>query len=1737
MIRVGARIALFFATFQLAAFSMCISPRSPWRPFAWAAWLVLCAAGLATAGDANRFRQLDGNEPYMVGLNSARLTTPAWVGEPGVEAVVVLAIDDMRGPEKWEAYLRPILDRLKKIDGRAPVSIMTCQVDPAHPHLQKWLAEGLSLEVHTIDHPCPLLKDGDLAKARSTYDRCVDLMASVPGNNPMAFRMPCCDSLNTLSPRFFSEIFGRRTELGHFLQIDSSVFTMLTPDDPALPRELVELPDGTERFRRYVPFPSFANLIENYPYPYVINGACWEMPCIVPSDWEAQHVQKPANPRTLTDLQAALDAVVVKQGVFNFVFHPYDWIRPEQVVGLIDYAVAKHGGKVKFLNFREVLERMTNHALAGQALRGIDGGDNGVRLLDLDDDGHLDVVIGNREKQLTRLWSPAEQAWRETPFPTQFVGGDSAAATEAGPGRFGVIGFVNELSPETVLLCAGNSSPSVWHWNDDAWRPAEELLSRLPPDVQGALAKTGVAGARLADIDGDGSCELVIAGPELQGAFAWHAEERRWTKLPWEIPTGAMFAAATGQDGGLRLVDVDDDGTLDLLFSHERAFGLHLFTDRQTGWSIEALAGTRPAADALPLISRNGTDNGAWFLRRTMWLQNEDTARLPDLVERRSFHDLLAGTQTRPRSPAQAQATMHARPGFVVELAAAEPLVADPVAFDWGPDGRLWVVEMADYPLGVGPQGQPGGRLRVLADSDGDGRYDRAEVLANDLHFPGSVKTWRDGALVISSPDILFLADRDGDGRAEVREVLYTGLAESNPQHRASGFTYGLDNWLYCGNGAGNLRSVKTGQDETLMGRDFRIRPDQGLLDPQAGHTQFVRAMDDWGTWFGNNNIEPLFQFVLADHYQRRNPHFAPPHDATPVPEQSGSAQVYPLSRTLDRYNDLHTANRFTSACGTTIYRDDLFGPGYEGNSFAPEPVHNLVHREVLRREGLLYRSRRAEDEARREFLATGDNWSRPTFARTGPDGALWVADMYRAIIEHPEWIPPDRLVGVDVRAGSDRGRIYRLYPQGKRPRPLSRLDRMTTAALAAALDHPNGWQRDKAQEMLVQHRDAAAAGPLRSVLQKSPRPQARLHALCSLEGLGQVQAADVLAALDDPHPGVRRHAVRIAEPLLAGAGPVAAKLVALVDDPDPWVRLQLAYSLGELNDPEAGRALARLLRRDAQQEFIVAAAFSSALPQLAVIAAEYVAAGPVDGPAAPVMGQLLDLALAAENEPALFEILQAVAAAPDGRFVPWQVAALARLLDRFAQRQVGWDTFQSQLTAKNPGMAAGLVRLRHAARALALSGDAKLDDRLPALGVLGREPAEQAADVDVLVALLAPQNPRELHEAAIARLGALNVPEVASRMLGQWRTAGPELRGRLLDLLLARESGAQALLDGVTAGLPQPAEIGAAHRQRLIEHRRREIRQRAADIFAAGAATGRDEVVRHHTAVLQLSGDAVRGEQLFQRRCAVCHRFREQGQAVGPDLSAVTDKSPQALLVAMLDPNRAVEARFVSYTAQTNDGRTFNGLLSAETTTSVTLLEQEGKQHVLLRTDLEALETAGRSLMPEGLERDLSDQDLADVMAYVLSYTPIPKTFAGNRPAPVHPDPLRAEFSCLPSNAAIFGASLVFEEANANLGYWVGEDDVARWDLEVTRAGMYEVILEWACPDELAGNSWLLEVGAERLGGNVAGTGDWQNYRRQSIGRVRLTPGRVTVGLRSNGPIRQALWDVKSLTLRPRGE
>jgi putative membrane-bound dehydrogenase-like protein len=1635
---------------------------------------------LSAAADDNRLTYLHGFNPYYVGRDYPKLITPQWVGEDGVEAVVILGIDDMRDPKKYEAFLRPILNRLKKIDGRAPLSIMTCNVKPDDPQLQAWLKEGLSLETHTVDHPCPLLKDGDFAKAKSTYDRCVDLMNQVPNGKPVAFRTPCCDSLNTVSPRIYSEIFAKTTAKGNFLTIDTSVFNLFTANDPELPRELVLESGGQERFRKYLPQDrTFVNYIEDYPYPYVIGGTCWEFPCVVPSDWSAQHYHKQnASPITLRDWKAALDATVIKKGVFCLVFHPYGWSSPEQIVDLIDHAVTKHGKKVKFLNFRDAQERLDKNLLGGRQLRDPKtGAANDVAVSTLHDGfgsgdrGHVMVILGKKPVQVWRMW---KDGWN--------------VYTTNNPGT-------NPAVDPVLRLHLGGETVFV-RWTGD--KTVFEL---------------------------------------------YDSAKSEWKKTDLALPPGAVLGDGT-KDTGVRFIDLDEDGYDDIVFSNDKEYGIYLFTDLEHRWSKKVMAGKAGEPGALPPIAKNGTNNGFFVHSRSLWWQNENTNLLPDHLDRRSFNDLLMNVEPTGKSPEASLRCIKARPGFTVELVAAEPLVQSPIAFAWGPDGKLWVVEMGDYPLGVDGKGKPGGRVKYLEDTKGTGKYDKATVFLDNLPFPTGVMPWRKGVIVTCAPDIFYAEDTKGTGKADLRVPLYSGFREGNQQHRVNGLVWGLDNWIYCANGdsGGLITSAKRKQAPLDMrGRDLRIRPDTGEMDLVSGQTQYGRSRDDWGNWFGNNNSWPMYHYALDDYYIRRNPHVAAPDPRVQVSETPGASRVYPISRTMPRFNDPKAANHFTSACSAIVYRDELFtpvadAPGSPVWTFVSEPVHNLVHREIMRPSGTTFTSRRATDEQQSEFLASSDNWFRPTMIQTGPDGALWIADMYRAVIEHPEWIPKDWQQRIDLRAGHDKGRIYRVYPVGAKPRAIPRLDKLDTAGLVAALDSPSGWQRDMAQMMLYWKQDKAAVPLLEKMATESTRPLARLHALCALDALDALRPELLVRALADKHPAVRRHAVRLCAPQLAKSPDVAAALAQRLYDDDPQVHLQLAYTLGEWDDVRAGRWLGWLATKYEKDRFVTAAVMSSVnAGNLETVLTTLLDVFQT-GAATANIEYLLRVAFAEKQTKVLTRIFRELSAPIVDKDPAWRFAALAGLLDALDQRKTSLVALRDDGDKELKAAVDGLGELFKHARARVTATESTKEQQLAAVRLLGRGLDQKREDIELLAGLLVPQTDRDLQTAAVAALGKLSDARIPDLLVRGWKGHPPGLRLQVLDALLLRDDRTLALLDALENKKVQAAELDAVRRQRLLDHKDARIRERAAKVLAGAIAPDRQKVIDSYQPVLKLTGDTGRGSKVFAKTCATCHRLGDVGHVVGPDLASVGDKSPQGLLVAILDPNRVVEARYVNYLAHMKNGQTFTGVVGSETGNSVTLVEPDGKQRVLLRTDLEELVSTGKSLMPDGLEKDVTHQDMADLIAFVRGAAPVSqrKTFDGNSPATVKPG-ADGVLLLTATNAEIYGHTLVFERQYGNLGYWTSDDDQAVWTVELPKPGRYTVLMEWACDNGVAGKRFVIECGTAEVSGKVEGTGNWDRYKKARVGELTLAAGPQRLTFRPGQGLRNSpLIDLKAIKLVP---
>jgi putative heme-binding domain-containing protein len=817
------------------------------------------------------------------------------------------------------------------------------------------------------------------------------------------------------------------------------------------------------------------------------------------------------------------------------------------------------------------------------------------------------------------------------------------------------------------------------------------------------------------------------------------------------------------------------------------------------------------------------------------------------------------------------------------------------------------------------------------------------------------------------------------------------------------------------------------------------------------------------------------------------------------------------------------------------VYRDTLLGDALYGNVFISEPVHNLVHRRVIQWDGVTMTPRKPADEAGREFLRSRDSWFRPTTIRTGPDGGIWIADMYRLVIEHPEWIADDVEKKLHLRAGHDKGRIYRLVPEGRTRRPLPYCNKMEVAQLVKTLASPNGTQRDMAHRALLWRADRDKAVPLLVEMVRGGKSAlGRLHALCVLDGLGAVSPAHVTAAMKDAHPGVRRHAVRISERFAKDNADksVVAALVALAEsDRAPQVVMQLAYSLGEFDTPSAGRALGKLLARHGGDTYIAAAALSGISKRIGDVAAGFRDARANDPKAVIPIEPLIRTALGKNDLTSVQSLVDELISEKEGTLATWQFEALARIEQALKKQGKSLNAIVASDGSRR--------RLWDAARRTLLDVSKSHTLRSAALRLMASDPAFRKDDVEVLVSLLLPQSHQDLQQAAIDAIDTRADKALAQSIFAQWQRLGPLTRDRVVDVMLRRGSTTKALLEAVKAKIIDPSEINATHRQTLANHRDRDIATSAARLLRIPENSDRKKLIAKYLPIVKAGGDPERGFTLFNKTCAQCHRIGGHGHDVGPRLIGLKDKSPEFLTTHILDPDRAIEDKYRNYSLVTVDGKQFTGLLKSETATSVLLAGQNGTLHTILKKNIEP-EGFGRgkvSMMPSGLEQFLDPRALADVVAFVIHNQVPPKSFPGNKPHLVEVETGGIALRLRATQAEIYGKTVAFEAKYMNLGQWASPDDRAQWRINVPADGNYDVYLDWAVEASTANNPYEMHFAGEKISGRVPSTGNWDHYRQAKLGKVQLKKGQQRVRFEPAGKPSFYLIDLREICLTPAGQ
>jgi putative membrane-bound dehydrogenase-like protein len=755
-----------------------------------------------------------------------------------------------------------------------------------------------------------------------------------------------------------------------------------------------------------------------------------------------------------------------------------------------------------------------------------------------------------------------------------------------------------------------------------------------------------------------------------------------------------------------------------------------------------------------------------------------------------------------PVEPADAVKTFKVQPGFRIEQLAAEPLVSDPVAMCFDENGRLYVVEMRGY------SEQPDemlSQIRLLEDVDGDGRFDKSTVFVDKLSWPTAVICYGGGIYIGDAPDILFCKDTDGDGKADVRKTVFTGFGKTNVQGLLNTFAWGLDNRIHGATSSSGGRIVRSSDNKaepvTVNGRDFAFDPKTEQFQPTSGGAQHGMSFDDWGRKFVCSNSDHIQQVMFEDRYLARNPYLSAPSPRLSIAADGPQAEVYRISpvepwrivRTRLRASGAvpgvvegggRPAGYFTGATGVTIYRGDAWPKQPFELAVVGDVGSNLVHRKRLDPNGLEFIARRIDDKS--EFVASSDIWFRPAQFANAPDGTLYILDVYREVIEHPASLPPIIKKHLDLTAGRDRGRIYRVVPDGFKQRAKPQLGKASTAELVATLAHANAWHRETAARLLYERQDQAAIEPLKKLAAESKSPRGRMHALHALAGLQALMPETVVAALADENPGVREHAVKLSERLVNDSDDVREKLLGLVGDDDLRARYQLAFTLGEVKDAARTRALAQLARRDAGDRWMRLAIESSladgASDAFAELAGDEKFLRTTGG--RQFLADLARQAGVANRQADIAAVLKAlsnIASAEQGA-----TSAIVRgLSEGLAQRGVPL----SQALASDPqGKAARIFdQLLASARSVAANEEQSPAERVQAVQTLALGSFDDSREM--LGELLSNRQPQEVQVAALSALARYSNPGVAELVLAAWPTLSPRLRVQAGETLFSRRS------------------------------------------------------------------------------------------------------------------------------------------------------------------------------------------------------------------------------------------------------------------------------------------------------------------------------------------------------------
>ena len=972
----------------------------------------------------------------------------------------------------------------------------------------------------------------------------------------------------------------------------------------------------------------------------------------------------------------------------------------------------------------------------------------------------------------------------------------------------------------------------------------------------------------------------------------------------------------------------------------------------------------------------------------------EETGTSPEFKTQSNFVNSPAYIYKDSVELKNAMAAFQLEPGLQIDLIAADPLVADPSAFTFDEKGALYVAENTGYPDPMdGKKPDTLGKISRLIDSDGDGKYDQRTTFVEGLTYPNGIMAWKGGVFVTCAPHIYYFKDTDGDGIADIKDIVLTGFnANRTAQIRTSHPTLALDGWIYVTSGLNGGEVYSPAHPErkpiSFNGADGRFHPETLEFQTRGGKSQFGLAFDAFGRRYGSSNRHPLQHIVMEPDQLNNNPNLLFNKTIENVSPAEADGFVYPISESITTAEYIPKLmgkshqGTFTSACGTLIFESEGLDTSHKGDAFICEPAQNLVQRQSIKNNGATFISERVHEDW--EFLASSDSWFNPVFLAHGPKGAMYLADMYRKVIDHPSYVPEETRGALDFESGKGKGRIYRISNENWHYTQVESIFPSTAKAdnetLISALSSSDEWERSTAFRLILEKASHTIVNSLKELVLSNTIDEGKVKAIWLLYHMDSLDEELLTTIYENNGPEVKEQIIAIIGLNKNISTQLAKSLIKGASDTDPRVRFLTAAAFG--TDPKSQWLpyLANIAQQDASDPWARAAVMTALNGQeskfLKILEAEKTKVNYHQLPMWSELGELIGSSVPSQELKALIDA---------GINSEWDNPTFSLLLGLLKGSERG------QSLGKEKNYLDSFTKSKDQLQALiqetadrTSSSEDSLTSRIQATALLSY--FSPGTTEGTLKGLMSPSNPSEIQLAAIQSLGNLNSAE-AGEILTEttaWKSYTPTTKGAVIATLVSRPILRDQLLKSIENGKIKPAEIPSSTRQSLMKAKDKKVKMRAENLFKELESGGRMKVYEDLKSVLDLEGVAENGQGIFKTNCATCHTFAGEGGNVGPDLSGISNQPSLAVLLHTIVPNYEVYPGFQAITVTTNEGKQITGRIAAESSNSLSLKTAYGSEENILRTQIKNIDNPGVSLMPNGLEQNMNEQELADLLAYL---------------------------------------------------------------------------------------------------------------------------------------------------------